>query len=112
MKITIINASPRLKKSNSEILKNYLLSYIKENEINEYFSFSIKLDNNIKTDIYSSNVLIFIFPLYVDSIPANLLELLIKFENFNAIFVANGWILPQFATICHKIYVLLSNALF
>ena len=79
MKITIINASPRLKKSNSEILKNYLLSYIKENEINEYFSFSIKLDNNIKTDIYSSNVLIFIFPLNVDSIPANLLELLIKF---------------------------------
>ena len=86
MKITIINASPRLKKSNSEILKNYLLSYIKENEINEYFSFSIKLDNNIKTDIYSSNVLIFIFPLYVDSIPANLLELLIKFENENIPF--------------------------
>lgn len=85
MKITIINASPRLKKSNSEILKNYLLNYIKENEINEYFSFSIKLDDNIKTDIYSSDVLIFIFPLYVDSIPANLLELLIKFENKNII---------------------------
>jgi len=85
MKITIINASPRLKKSNSEILKNYLLSYIKENEINEYFSFSIKLDNDIKTYIYSSDVLIFIFPLYVDTIPANLLELLIKFENENII---------------------------
>ena len=42
MKIIIINSSPRFKKSNSEILKNYLLNYIKENEINEYFSFSIK----------------------------------------------------------------------
>ena len=29
MKITIINGSPRFKKSNSEILKNYLLNYIK-----------------------------------------------------------------------------------
>ena len=85
MKITIINASPRLKKSNSEILKNYLLNYIKENEINEYFSFSIKLDNDIKTYIYSSDVLIFIFPLYVDTIPANLLDLLIRFENENII---------------------------
>ena len=85
MKITIINGSPRFKKSNSEILKNYLLNYIKENEINEYFSFSIKLDNDIKTYIYSSDVLIFIFPLYVDSIPANLLDLLVRFEDENTI---------------------------
>ncbi|WP_249526993.1 hypothetical protein [Fusobacterium nucleatum] len=47
MEITIINGSPRLKKSNSEILKNYLLNFIKENKFNEYFSFSIKLDNNL-----------------------------------------------------------------
>ena len=85
MKITIINGSPRFKKSNSVILKNYLLNYIKENEINEYFSFSIKLDDNIKTDIYNSDVLIFIFPLYVDSIPANLLDLLVRFEDENVI---------------------------
>ncbi|WP_338999379.1 hypothetical protein LC560_04300 [Fusobacterium animalis] len=44
MEITVINDSPRFKKSNSEILKNYLLNFIKENKINEYFSFSIKLD--------------------------------------------------------------------
>ena len=69
------------KKSNSEILKNYLLNFIKENKINEYFSFSTKLDNNIKTNIYNSDILIFIFPLYVDSIPSNLLSLLVNFEN-------------------------------
>ena len=85
MKITIINGSPRFKKSNSEILKNYLLNFIKENEINEFFSFSIKLDDDIKTDIYNSDILIFIFPLYVDTIPANLLDLLIRFENENII---------------------------
>ena len=56
MEITIINGSPRLKKSNSEILKNYLLNFIKENKINEYFSFSIKLDNNIKTNIHNSDI--------------------------------------------------------
>ena len=79
MEITIINGSPRLKKSNSEILKNYLLNFIKENKINEYFSSSTKLDNNIKTNIYNSDILIFIFPLYV--IPSNLLSLLVYFEN-------------------------------
>ena len=81
MEITVINGSPRLKKSNSEILKNYLLNFIKENKINEYFSFSIKLDNNIKTNIHNSDILIFIFPLYVDGIPSNLLSLLLNFEN-------------------------------
>ena len=85
MKITIINGSSRLKKSNSEILKNYLLNYIKDCEINEYFSFSIKLDDNLKNDIYNSDALIFIFPLYVDSIPANLLDLLVRFEDENTI---------------------------
>ena len=85
MKITIINASPRFKKSNSEILKNYLLNYIKDTIINEYFSFSIKLDDDLKNNIYNSDALIFIFPLYVDTIPANLLDLLIRFENENII---------------------------
>ena len=85
MKITIINGSPRSKKSNSEILKNYLLNFIKENEINEYFSFSTKLDDDIKSNIYNSNILIFILPLYIDSIPSNLLNLLVRFDNENLI---------------------------
>ena len=37
MEITVINSSPRLKKSNSEILKNYLLNFIKENKITFHF---------------------------------------------------------------------------
>ena len=35
MKITIINGSPRFKKSNSEILKNYLLNYKLNKKINK-----------------------------------------------------------------------------
>ena len=34
----------------------------------------------MKNEIYNSDVLIFLFPLYVDGIPSNLLKLLVEFE--------------------------------
>ena len=80
MKISIINGSPKAIKSNSEILGNYLLSLLKENEIKKYYSISVRLDDKIKNQIYNSDVLIFLFPLYVDGIPSNLLKLLVEFE--------------------------------
>ena len=80
MKISIINGSPKVGKSNSEILGNYLLSLLKENEIKKYYSISVRLDDKIKNQIYNSDVLIFLFPLYVDGIPSNLLKLLVEFE--------------------------------
>lgn len=80
MKITVINGSPKAVKSNSEILGNYLSSLFKENEIKKYYSISFKLNDKIKNEIYNSDVLIFLFPLYVDGIPSNLLKLLVEFE--------------------------------
>ena len=80
MKITVINGSPKAVKSNSEILENYLSSLLKENEIKKYYSISFKLNDKIKNEIYNSDVLIFLFPLYVDGIPSNLLKLLVEFE--------------------------------
>ena len=80
MKISIINGSPKAVKSNSEILGNYLLSLLKDNEIRKYYSISVRLDDKIKNQIYNSDVLIFLFPLYVDGIPSNLLKLLVEFE--------------------------------
>ena len=80
MKITVINGSPKAVKSNSEILGNYLSSLLKENEIKKYYSISFKLNDKIKNEIYNSDVLIFLFPLYVDGIPSNLLKLLVEFE--------------------------------
>ena len=80
MKISIINGSPKAIKSNSEILGSYLSSLLKENEIKEYYSIYARLDDKIKNEIHNSDILIFLFPLYVDGIPSNLLKLLVKFE--------------------------------
>ena len=80
MKISIINGSPKAGRSNSEILENYLLSLLKDNEIRKYYSISVRLDDENKNEIYNSDVLIFLFPLYVDGIPSNLLKLLVEFE--------------------------------
>ena len=80
MKISVINGSPKAGKSNSEILGNYILSLLKDNEIKKYYSISFRLNNENKNEIYNSDVLIFLFPLYVDGIPSNLLKLFVEFE--------------------------------
>ena len=80
MKIGIINGSPRGKKSNSEILINYLYSLLEGHKINKYYSFFNKIDSEIKSEIHNADVLIFVFPLYVDSIPSHLLDTIVKFE--------------------------------
>ena len=80
MKISIINGSPKAIKSNSEILGNYLSSLLKENEIKKYYSIYFRLNDENKNEIYNSDVLIFLFPLYVDGIPSNLLKLFVEFE--------------------------------
>jgi hypothetical protein len=85
MKIIIINGSPKTAKSNSEILGNYLFPLLKENNIKKYYSIYFQLNDKTKNEIYNSNVLIFIFPLYVDGIPSNLLKLLVKFEKENVV---------------------------
>lgn len=85
MKIIIINGSPKTIKSNSEILGNYLFPLLKENNIKKYYSIYFQLNDKTKNEIYNSDVLIFIFPLYVDGIPSNLLKLLVKFEKENVI---------------------------
>ena len=80
MKIGIINGSPRGKKSNSEILIKYLCSLLEEHQINKYYLFSSKIHSEIKSEIHNADVLIFVFPLYIDSIPSSLLDILLKFE--------------------------------
>lgn len=85
MKIITINGSPKTLKSNSEILGNYLFPLLKENNIKKYYSIYFQLNDKTKNEIYNSDVLIFIFPLYVDGIPSNLLKLLVKFEKENVV---------------------------
>ena len=100
MKITVINGSPKAVKSNSEILGNYLSSLLKENEITKYYSISFKLNDKMKNEIYNSDVLIFLFPLYVDGIPSNLLKLLVEFEKEKVIKSGN------------KIYCIVNNGFY
>lgn len=81
MKISIINGSPKVSKNVSELLIEYLMPYIKGNEIVTYNVCKIDLSKIQFSQIQSSEVLIFAFPLYVDSINSRLLRFLVEFEN-------------------------------
>ena len=88
MKISIINGSPKLSKSTSELLIGYLMSFIKDNEIITYNLCETDFPEMQFSQIQSSEVLIFVFPLYIDSINSLLLRFLIEldkrgFENKN-----------------------------
>ncbi len=88
MKICIINGSPKAGKSTSELLIGYLMSFIKGNEIVKCNVCETDYSKTLFSQIQSSEVLIFVFPLYIDSINSHLLRFLIElqergFENKN-----------------------------
>lgn len=81
MRINIINGSPKLGDSTSKIMSNYITSAISQGNVVRHYNIkSINIEDNLLREIMSCEVLIFCFPLYVDSIPAHLLNLLVKLE--------------------------------
>ena len=89
MKISIINGSPKQGKNTSEILINFFLSEIgNKNHINIYHPIKQSLNPKDFEMLSSSDVLLFVFPLYIDSIPSHLLRLLIDLDK-NKIFSKN-----------------------
>lgn len=80
MKICIINGSPKASKSTSELLIGYLTPFIKGNEIITYNLCETDFSEKQFLQIQSSEVLIFVFPLYIDSINSLLLRFLIDLE--------------------------------
>lgn len=80
MKICIINGSPKASKSTSELLIEYLMSFIKGNEIITYNVCKTDFSEMEFSQIQSSEVLIFAFSLYIDSINSHLLRFLIELE--------------------------------
>ena len=77
MKISIINGSPKSGKSTSALLIDYLTPQLQGNDIHVYRIHKEALSNCQLAQITDSDALIFAFPLYIDSIPSNLLRTLI-----------------------------------
>ena len=80
MKICIINGSPKTGKNTSELLIGYLMPFIKENEITKYKVCELDFTEAQFSRIQNSEVLIFAFPLYIDSINSDLLHFLIELQ--------------------------------
>lgn len=74
MNISIINGSPKSGESTSGLLIKYLLQETGESNAQV---FKCSLQATELAEIASSDVLVFVFPLYVDSIPSQLLQFLI-----------------------------------
>ncbi|MFU7516038.1 hypothetical protein [Clostridium sp. HCS.1] len=92
MRISLINGSPKVKDSASEIILNELKNYLNNNKsiknlsISEYYFRNNKVDNDIIEEVIKSDILVFSFPLYVDGVPSHLLRCLLKLEeSFNKI---------------------------
>lgn len=80
MKICIINGSPKVSKSTSELLIEYLMPFIKGNEIVTYNVCKTDFFKTQFSQIQSSEVIVFVFPLYIDSINSHLLRFIIELE--------------------------------
>ncbi|MBF1359862.1 MAG: NAD(P)H-dependent oxidoreductase [Mogibacterium diversum] len=77
MKLTIVNGSPRHGKSNSGLLVELLLPFIQEkNEVNITHVGNYKSVDKYIDEIVKADMLVFAFPLYVDSIPSHILYLM------------------------------------
>lgn len=80
MKICIINGSPKAGISTSGLLIGYLIPFIKGNEVITYNVCELYFSKIQFSLIQSSDVLVFAFPLYIDSINSALLRFLIELQ--------------------------------
>ncbi|HAX74096.1 MAG TPA: hypothetical protein DCY20_11275, partial [Firmicutes bacterium] len=82
MKIALINGSPRYKDSNSECVLTDLKIFLKDHEIEEYRLTKPKVTEQTLQQLECADVVVFAFPLYVDSIPSHLLSCLVQMEEY------------------------------
>lgn len=83
MRIALINGSPKLVNSSSEIIINTLITRLKDN--NTVFRVDLhtsKINNQNLEELKDINAMVIVFPLYVDGIPSHILECLIQMEAF------------------------------
>ncbi|VBB46722.1 conserved hypothetical protein [uncultured Paludibacter sp.] len=80
MNITFINGSPKAKGSASQAILNDLKTFLPSQNISEiHFNKPKVTEKQIET-LKKSEILVFSFPLYVDSVPSNLLGCMIVLE--------------------------------
>ena len=81
MKISIINGSPKQGKNTSELLIKFFLAEIgNEHSVEIYRPSKENLGQEQFELMAKSDVMLFVFPLYVDSIPSHLLKLLVEID--------------------------------
>lgn len=83
MKISIINGSPKVGASTSELLIGYFLPFVEQEEVTVYNFNKRELSETQLEQIQHSDALIFAFSLYIDSIHAHLLRFLMELQNRN-----------------------------
>lgn len=97
MYLTAINGSPRGKKSNSNVIINWMLHALPEDtERITHYATKTSLHQDIATSMHSNQTLLIVFPLYTDSMPYVLKALLEQMEPAKAQFVgANVYFIVQ-----------------
>jgi hypothetical protein len=81
VRIATINGSQKAGISNSGIISDEINSILEtDHEVHYYVLGTKQLSHEIYREITSSDVIIFLFPLYVDSVPSNMLRMLIDLE--------------------------------
>ncbi|MCF8381405.1 MAG: NAD(P)H-dependent oxidoreductase [Bacteroidales bacterium] len=87
MKLTVINGSPKGKRSNTKLLTDaFLNGYHKTfgNQSKEYFLSDKKLDAELQRDFIHAESLLIAFPLYTDSMPGMVKEYFESLENYKS----------------------------
>ena len=100
LSIGLVNGSPRAMKGASGTVMKELKEYLQENlsadkyNINEYFfngdTLGESLNRHKQEEILKEDHLVFIFPLYLDSLPSNSLSCLYDLENLKKAMDAKG----------------------
>ena len=101
MKVSLIVGSPRPTGSTSAVLASKLKSRLEgKAEVHEYKWNRYAVTEEQLCDVVNSDAIVFVFSLYIDSIPSHLLRCLVDTEKYVS---AHG------RSVCPKVYVLLSR---
>lgn len=81
MNLILINGSPKAESSNSEYFLSHVTSLLSaEHTYKEYYILKPYSEADFYMDLTNADVILFAFPLYMDSLPSHFLQFLIELE--------------------------------